>query len=251
MTRTRIKWLAADDPSDSFPPVNAALKEPDGLLACGGDLSPDRLLAAYRRGIFPWSIEGEPLLWWSPDPRCVFLPGDFAVPRRLRRDIRRSSAEIRINTAFSDVIRACAGPRRSEQGTWITAEMIAAYGKLHDIGWAHSIEVWDDDELCGGLYGLAIGTAFFGESMFSARPNASKMAMLYIANRMSRGETDFLDCQVVSGHLLSLGARTVPRTEFSALLDRSCDPAVRTRQWPVSAIPCAELLLELRAGTLQ
>ncbi|HNP64529.1 MAG TPA: leucyl/phenylalanyl-tRNA--protein transferase [Woeseiaceae bacterium] len=244
MTNTRVKWLSADDPPDSFPPVNAALREPNGLLACGGDLSPARLLTAYRQGIFPWSIDDEPLLWWSPDPRCVFLPGDFSVARRLRREIRRSNAEIRINTAFPEVIRACAGPRRFEQGTWITAEMVAAYGKLHEAGWAHSIEVWQDDELCGGLYGLAIGKAFFGESMFSARPNASKMAMLYIANRMSLGETEMLDCQVVSGHLLSLGARTLPRAAFSALLGRLCDPAILAPQWPPTVLPCAELLLE-------
>mgnify|MGYP003636134098 FL=1 len=244
MTNTRVKWLSADDPPNSFPAVDGALREPDGLLACGGDLSPARLLAAYRQGIFPWSVDDEPLLWWSPDPRCVFLPGDFSVARRLRREIRRSKAEIRINTAFYEVIRACAGPRRSEQGTWISAEMIAAYGKLHDSGWAHSIEVWDNDELCGGMYGLAIGKAFFGESMFSARPNASKMAMLYLANRLARGETDILDCQVVSGHLLSLGARTMPRAEFSALLNRVCDAAIHMPRWPISAVPCAKLLPE-------
>ncbi len=244
MSRNRVTWLAADDPPNSFPPVSSALSEPNGLLAAGGDLSPARLLLAYRHGIFPWSDGDQPLLWWSPDPRCVFLPGDYTVARRLRRDIRQSTAEIRVNTAFADVIRACAGPRRSEQGTWITAEMDAAYRQMHDTGWAHSIEVWQDNELCGGLYGLAIGTAFFGESMFSARPNMSKLAMLFLANRMSAGAIEILDCQVVSAHLVSLGARTLPRAEFRELLDRVCDPADPVTNWPDSPLPCADMLPE-------
>jgi leucyl/phenylalanyl-tRNA--protein transferase len=181
-------------------------------------------------------------LWWSPDPRCVFLPGDFSVARRLIRDIRHSRTEIRINTAFADVIRACAGPRRSEQGTWITAGMDAAYRTLHAMGWAHSIEVWQDNELCGGLYGLAIGKAFFGESMFSARPNASKLAMLYLADRMVAGSMQVLDCQMVSAHLLSLGARTVPRTTFRNLLDRVCEPANPVTDWPDSPCLCRDLI---------
>ncbi len=242
MSRNRVTWLSADDPPNSFPPVNSALREPDGLLAAGGDLSPDRLLVAYRQGIFPWSDDGEPLLWWSPDPRCVFLPGDFTVSRRLRRDIRQSTAEIRVNTAFADVIRACAGPRRSEQGTWITAEIDAAYRQLHTMGWTHSIEVWQDDELCGGMYGLAMGKVFFGESMFSTRPNMSKLAMLFVANRMLAGDLAILDCQVVSSHLLSLGARTQPRAEFRALLDQLCNPANPVGKWADTPIPCKDLL---------
>ena len=242
MTNSRVTWLTADDPADGFPPVSAALREPDGLLAAGGDLSTARLLSAYRQGIFPWSTDNEPLLWWSPDPRCVFLPGDFQVARRLRREIRRSTAEIRINTAFAEVIRACAGPRRSEQGTWITAEMLSAYRSLHAMGWAHSIEVWQDNELCGGLYGLAIGRAFFGESMFSARPNMSKMAMLYLARQMSDGFLDILDCQVESGHLRSLGARTMPRARFRTLLDSVCNPAEPLTGWPHTPLQCADLL---------
>lgn len=244
MSNNRVTWLAADDPPDSFPPISSALSEPDGLLAAGGDLSPDRLLLAYRQGIFPWSDDNEPLLWWSPDPRCVFLPGDLTVTRRLRREVRQSTAEIRINTAFADVIRACAGPRRSEQGTWITAEMDAAYRQLHTMGWAHSIEVWQDDELCGGLYGLAIGKAFFGESMFSACPNMSKLAMLFLAHRMSAGDIAVLDCQVVSAHLLSLGARTQPRAEFRELLDRVCDPVDPVTKWPDLPFQCKNLLPE-------
>ena len=244
MSNTRVIWLASDDPPEGFPPISDALTEPDGLLAAGGDLSPQRLLAAYRLGIFPWSVSGEPLLWWSPDPRCVFLPGDYRLARRLRRDIRRSSAEIRVNTAFSDVIRACAGPRRSEQGTWITAEMIDAYGKLHDLGWAHSIEVWQDNALCGGLYGIAIGRVFFGESMFSARPNSSKIALQFLARLLSAGKFDLLDCQVVSAHLQSLGARTIPRAEFRSRLDQGCDPVDPFRDWPAGPVRSSQLLLE-------
>lgn len=242
MTNTRVIWLNLDDPPDRFPPVDAALAEPDGLLAAGGDLQPERLLSAYRQGIFPWSEEGQPLLWWSPNPRCVYLPGDFRVSRRLRQEIRTTASEIRINTAFDEVIRHCAGPRRSGQGTWITPDMNAAYRDLHALGWAHSIEVWYDNELVGGMYGLAIGTAFFGESMFSQRPNSSKLAMMYLAHRMHLGDLAMLDCQVVSAHLLSLGARTLPRSEFRQRLDQLCNPAIPFDNWPDSPVPCRELL---------
>lgn len=242
MTNNRVMWLSPDDPPERFPPVTAALHEPDGLLAAGGDLSAERLLFAYRSGIFPWYDEGQPLLWWSPDPRCVFLPDDFRLSRRLQRELRRSSAEIRINTAFADVIRACAGPRRSEQGTWITPEMIKAYEDLHGQGWAHSIEVWQSGELVGGLYGLAIGKAFFGESMFSVTPNASKMALLYLANRLNKGDLQLLDCQVVSSHLTSLGARSLPRSDFLHSVESACNPVKPFVHWPDVPIPCSGLL---------
>ncbi len=241
MNNNRVMWLSPDDPPDSFPPISAALHEPDGLLAAGGDLSAERLLFAYRSGIFPWYDEGQPLLWWSPDPRCVFLPGDYRVSRRLQRELRRSSDEIRINTAFSDVIRACAGPRRSEQGTWITPEMIKAYEGLHREGWAHSIEVWQSGKLAGGLYGLAIGKAFFGESMFSLTSNASKLALLYLTHRLTAGDLELLDCQVVSGHLVSLGARIVPRSEFLQRLETACNPVRTVENWPDIPKACREL----------
>ncbi len=231
MTNSRVMWLAADDPADSFPPVDRALKEPDGLLAAGGDLSPGRLLYAYSHGIFPWYDEGQPLLWWSPDPRCVFLPGDYHVSRRLQRELRRSDTEIRVNTAFADVVRACAAPRRSEQGTWITPAMLSAYQHLHELGWAHSIEIWQSDELCGGLYGLAIGKAFFGESMFSKRANASKIALLYLARRLQAGDFHILDCQVISSHLVSLGARTIPRSDFLESLEIACKHPIVYGDW--------------------
>ena len=244
MSNNRVMWLSPDDPPERFPPVSAALHEPDGLLAAGGDLSTERLLFAYRSGIFPWYDDGQPLLWWSPDPRCVFMPGDFHISRRLQRELRQSTAEIRINTAFSDVIHECAGPRRSGQGTWITAEMITAYEDLNKGGWAHSIEVWESGELTGGLYGLTIGKALFAESMFSLPPNASKLALLYLADRLNAGDLELLDCQVVSSHLSSLGARIVPRSEFLQSLKSACDPVVPFVHWPDTPVACSGLLLD-------
>ncbi|NQV87061.1 MAG: leucyl/phenylalanyl-tRNA--protein transferase [Woeseiaceae bacterium] len=234
--------MSPDDPPDCFPPVTAALREPDGLLAAGGNLSAERLLYAYRNGIFPWYEDRQPVLWWSPDPRCVFMPGDHRVSRRLRRELRLSTAELRVNTSFSDVMRECAGPRRSQQGTWITPAMRRAYRDLHDLGWAHSIEVWQSGKLVGGLYGLAIGKAFFGESMFTLAPNASKIALLYVANRLNTGELEILDCQVVSSHLSGLGARIIPRQEFTQRLASACEPDEPFTNWPNSPTPCAELL---------
>jgi len=242
VSNNRVCWLNADDPPNRFPPVSAALREPDGLLAAGGDLAADRILYAYEHGIFPWYDEGQPLLWWSPDPRCVFLPGNFHVARRLQRALKRSSAEIRINSAFHEVIVACSGPRRSEQGTWITPEMIAAYEDLHRKGWAHSIEVWQSNELIGGLYGLRIGQAFFGESMFSKAPDASKLALLYLANLLQAGELQLLDAQLESAHLLSLGATMMPRSAFITRLKSACDPAIRYEKWPTTPLPALSLL---------
>ena len=243
MSNGRVIWLSGDDPPSSFPPVSSALAEPDGLLAAGGDLSSERLLYAYRHGIFPWYDEGQPLLWWSPNPRCVFMPGDYRVSRRMQRELRRSSAEVRTNTAFSEVVQQCAGPRKSEQGTWITPAIKSAFEKLHRQGWAHSIEVWESGELVGGLYGLAIGKVFFGESMFSQRPNASKIALLFVANKLEKGDIELLDCQVVSGHLMSLGARTTPRDDFVKHLDSACHPTTRLPNWLDSPLACAQLLM--------
>ena len=242
MAANRILWLNENDPPASFPPVSAALREPDGLLAAGGDLSSARLLAAYRHGIFPWYDEGQPLLWWAPDPRCVFLPGDLHLSRRLRRDLRRSTAEIRFNSAFGDVIRACAQPRSYGPGTWITQDMIDAYERLHDEGWAHSIEVWQEDRLIGGLYGLAIGTALFGESMYSGAPNASKYCLVLLDRLMREGRLGLVDCQVQSSHLLKLGASTIARTEFVERLDTLCEPVAPFESWPNAPINVLELL---------
>ena len=242
MSNQRVIWLADDDAPDAFPPVENALHEPDGLLAAGGDLSIERLLAAYRRGIFPWYEEGQPLLWWSPDPRCVFRPGDFRLARRLRRDIRRSTLEIRFNSAFGDVIQACAGPRRYTHATWITGNMKDAYCRLHEKGWAHSVEIWRADRLIGGLYGIAIGRAMFGESMFSNESNASKIAIFLISELLRDGTLGILDCQVQSSHLISLGATLMPRAEFTRQLDSLCEPVKPFRGWPDAPIPVAQLL---------
>lgn len=239
---SRLAWLNPGDPPDAFPPVDDALREPDGLLAAGGDLSVERLVYAYRNGIFPWYDEGQPLLWWSPDPRCVMQPGDFHLSRRSRRYLKASQATIRFNSAFDDVIRACAAPRPTQRDTWITPDMIRAYEHLHREGWAHSIEVWLDGELAGGLYGLAIGRAFFGESMFSAAPNASKAALLTLATLMDRQIFGIVDCQVLSSHLLSLGARMLPRSRFIDAVELLCEPASRFENWPNDPIPVAELL---------
>lgn len=244
MSNHRVVWLSADDPPEAFPPVNTALREPDGLLAAGGDLSPERLLAAYRRGIFPWYEEGQPLLWWCPDPRCVFRKGDLHTPRRLRRYLRNSTATVRINSAFAQVIRACAAPRRYAQGTWITPDMMVAYERLHRDGWAHSIEVWQDNVLIGGLYGVVIGRALFGESMFSTRSNASKIALLMLDRMLENGSLGVVDCQLQSSHLLSMGASVVPRADFNRMLDDLCDPPMRFENWPIAPIKLAELLPE-------
>lgn len=241
MNPSRITWLNASDPPDTFPDVESSLSEPDGLLAAGGDLSAERLLAAYARGIFPWYEKGQPILWWCPDPRCILWPADLHISRRLRQQMRNSPAELRFDCSFGNVVRECAGERRSQQGTWITDEMIAAYEQLHADDWAHSIEVWDDDELVGGLYGICIGKVFFGESMFSKKPNSSKMAMLGLATHMQSSGLELIDCQVVSRHLMTLGAQVIPRSEFTDFLASACNPPVPQQDWPAQPMPVAQL----------
>ena len=219
-----------------FPP--AALARSDGLLAVGGDLTRARLLLAYSQGIFPWYSNGDPILWWSPDPRLVLFPGEFHASRRLRRVIRHGTFTVTMDEAFEDVITECAlarGPRRD--GTWITPEMLAAYITLHRAGYAHSVECWHDGTLAGGLYGVAMGQSFFGESMFSLRPDASKVALAYLIAHAPVLGFSIIDCQVASPHLASLGAREIPRAEFIALVARGMDPGVRTRAWRVRLCP--------------
>jgi leucyl/phenylalanyl-tRNA--protein transferase len=242
MGNGRITWISASDPPTAFPPVADALLEPDGLLAAGGDLSAARVLAAYRQGIFPWYEEGQPLLWWSPDPRCVFLPGGYRLTRRLRRELRKSTLEIRCNTAFADVVRACAGPRRHQQGTWITSDMMRAYEQLHRDGWAHSVEIWRDGELVGGLYGLIIGSVLFGESMYSDVPNASKTALFFLSQLLDDGTLSLIDGQVDSQHLASLGAVMIPRTQFIGLLDQFCEPQNPFANWPETPVQVSKLV---------
>lgn len=219
----RIAWIDRDDPPDAFPPLEQAFAEPDGLLAAGGDLSIDRLLYAYRQGIFPWYDEGQPILWWSPDPRCVLVPDEFHLARRLRRSLKSSGFEISFNLAFDDVIEACTAQRAGQSGTWITADIKSAFKALHRDGFAHSVDVWRGEDLVGGLYGMSIGRVFFGESMFSREDNASKAAMLALCRELAIRRFELLDCQVFSPHLNSLGARLVSRADFAALLADACE----------------------------
>jgi leucyl/phenylalanyl-tRNA--protein transferase len=207
-----IPWLQPDDP---FPPLDRALKRPNGLLAAGADLGVQRLLSAYRHGIFPWFGDGEPILWWSPDPRTVLTPDALKVSRSLDKTLRNKAFEVRFDTAFREVMRACAAPRDDQAGTWITDGMIDAYCDLHEGGWAHSVETWIDGELAGGLYGVAIGRVFFGESMFTRARDASKIALAHLAQRLRRRHFGLIDCQMATPHLTSLGAREIPRPEFS------------------------------------
>ncbi len=201
-----------------FPPVETALREPNGLLAMGGDLSMERLLDAYRHGIFPWFNPGEPILWWSPDPRMVLVPDEVHVTRSLARRIRNGGFELRVDTAFADVMRGCAAPRDDAGGTWISPVMIAAYTRLFDAGYAHSVETWRDGHLVGGLYGVAIGRMFFGESMFSREADASKVALVRLARQLQHWNFGLVDCQMETAHLASLGARPMPRAAFTARL---------------------------------
>ena len=210
-----IPWLTGDTP---FPPVEAALRDPNGLLAAGGELSAERLLTAYRRGIFPWFSAGQPVLWWCPDPRMVLFPAELKVSRSLAKVLRKRDYEVRFDSAFSAVMQACAAPRRGQDGTWISGDMLDAYGRLHQLGYAHSVETWIDGELAGGLYGVAIGGMFYGESMFMRQRDASKIALVHLVRQLEARGIAMIDCQMHSGHLASLGARTIPRTEFSQRL---------------------------------
>jgi leucyl/phenylalanyl-tRNA--protein transferase len=232
MTSPTAIWINAGDPPESFPDIESAIDGLDGLLAAGGDLSEQRLIYAYRHGIFPWYSDGYPILWWSPDPRCILRPAEFHVSRSLRRTLLQSDFDIAFNHAFGDVITACAEARVGQDGTWITADMTAAYLHLHRQGWAHSVEVYSGDKLVGGLYGLAIGRAFFGESMFSRLSDASKTAMLAVCRHLTANGFEVFDCQVESPHLLSLGATLLPREEFALLLSRACRDAAQFRDWP-------------------
>lgn len=215
----------------SFPPLDRALKEPNGLLAMGGDLTPQRLLEAYRKGIFPWFNEGEPILWWSPDPRMVLFPDELRISRSLSKELKRSNYQIRTDHRFSEVMRACAAPRKGQAGTWIHPEMIAAYTTLHEMKFAHSVEMWMDGELVGGLYGIALGKIFFGESMFSRTPNASKIAFVHLVRQVQEWGFGLIDCQVKTDHLASLGAREIPRATFAQYLSELISESPSGKHW--------------------
>lgn len=223
---TMLTWLKRDDLT--FPPLDKAMREPNGLLAAGGDLSPDRLVQAYRHGCFPWYQDGQPLLWWSPDPRTVMFPDELHVSRSLRKVIRQGRYQVTFDQDFAAVIRACAGPRAYADGTWITDQMQEAYLDLHRRGYAHCVEVWDRDELVGGLYGLAMGRLFFGESMFSRADNASKVGFAALVERLLAGGVVMIDCQMPTEHLISLGARSISRSEFAKTLAQHLDPPAAT-----------------------
>jgi leucyl/phenylalanyl-tRNA---protein transferase len=224
-----LQWL--DDEELWFPDPATALEHPNGLLAIGGDLRPERLLLAYQLGIFPWFDSEQPPLWWSPDPRMVLFPGELHISRSMRRFLGTHHYRISSDRDFAGVMQACASTRKGSEGTWITAAMLDAYGKLHQLGHAHSVEVWEENTLVGGLYGIALGQVFFGESMFSRRPNVSKLAFIDLVGKL--GETGYLmiDCQVANPHLASLGARNISRKAFAAYLPRPADIG-RASAWP-------------------
>ncbi len=212
-----------------FPPP--VLAREDGLLAVGGDLSVERLLVAYSHGIFPWYSEGDPLLWWSPDPRMVLVPGEFYCSRRLSRTMRQKIFEVTFDQDFTAVIKGCAAPRPGHEGTWIVPEMQEAYIRLHEEGWAHSVECWQGDRLVGGLYGVSLGGFFFGESMFSTVANSSKVALASLAGRLEAWGFDLIDCQMRSGHLETLGAREISGHDFSQRLKLSLKKESRRGSW--------------------
>ena len=222
-----IPWLR----NGAFPPIDTALDEPNGLLAAGGDLSPARLLAAYRQGIFPWSSSGQPILWWSPDPRMVLFVDEFSAPRSLRKLVAQQRFDISVDSAFREVIEACAEPRRGEEGTWITPTMVDAYCELHRLGHAHSVEAWHHGSLAGGLYGVAIGRMFFGESMFARQANASKVALVHLVELATERTMPLIDCQQETAHLARFGARAIPRREFAARLGRLVNSPEPPGRW--------------------
>jgi leucyl/phenylalanyl-tRNA--protein transferase len=217
-------------PEPLFPPVEDA--DPSGLLAVGGDLAPERLLQAYAMGIFPWYDENQPILWHAPDPRMLLLPSELRVSRSLARSLRRKPFELTLDTAFERVMRACAeAPRPGAEGTWITADMIQAYVRLHDLGFAHSVEAWDSGELVGGLYGVSLGGAFFGESMFARRSDASKVAFVALVRQLAAWDFDLVDCQMYTEHLARFGAEERPRSWFSRCLAASLEKPTRRGAW--------------------
>ena len=224
-----IPWL---DHKQPFPPLTRALAEPNGLLAAGGDLTPERLISAYQNGIFPWYSAGQPLLWWSPDPRMVLVPAELKISRSLGKRLRNGgknnecNVDIRVDSAFEAVMHACAAPREAHGGTWINNEMVAAYTELNRRGLAHSVETWIDGKLAGGLYGVALGRMFYGESMFTRATDASKIALAHLARQLTRWQFGLIDCQMNTAHLASLGAREIPRADFMRQLKVlvNCEP---------------------------
>jgi leucyl/phenylalanyl-tRNA--protein transferase len=223
--------LDPHDPAAPFPDVQLAEREPNGLLAVGGDLSTTRLVNAYRRGIFPWFSRGDPILWWAPDPRTVLYPERIRIARSLRKTMRKRTLGVTLDEAFDAVIRACSQPRPGSSGTWLVPEMVAAYQRLHGEGLAHSVEVWRDGDLVGGLYGVAIGRVFFGESMFSRVSDASKVALVHLCRTLEDWRFQLIDCQVLTSHLIRMGAEEIARGEFVRVLAHACLQSGREGAW--------------------
>lgn len=227
----RLTVLDPQNPEQKFPEPGQALSVPDGLLAIGGCLSTNRLLNAYRQGIFPWNSVDEPILWWSPDPRMVLFPDKLTISHSLAKTLRQAKFTITTDRAFTEVMLACAQPRKDDKGTWITAEILQAYHQLHLAGYAHSAEAWLDGKLVGGLYGVAIGRVFYGESMFFRQKDASKAAFVTLVQRLEKWGYKLIDCQISTPHLKSLGAGEISRNEFSGLLRQYCDQAPEPSSW--------------------
>ena len=232
--------LDSTPPDIGFPETRLAETDPNGLLAIGGDLSSERLVNAYRRGIFPWFSKGQPILWWSPAPRMVLFADEFHLSRSLRKTLRRQPFDVSLNQAFEQTISACAAPRDQDGGTWLLPEMIESYAALHAAGIAHSIEVWHHDELVGGLYGIALGRIFFGESMFSRRNDASKIALVLLVELARRRPFEMIDCQVYTEHLARLGAREIGRDRFEEILETSVNKKAAPLS-PMVRFPIANL----------
>lgn len=244
-----LPWIHPEAPPQAFPDPRHALDSPNGLLAAGGSLAPERLVAAYRQGIFPWYSDGQPLLWWSPDPRMLLYPGALHLSRSLARRLRAGGFQVTLDRDFPAVIAGCAAPRRDEPGTWITTDMRRAYEELHRRGLAHSVEVWQGAALAGGLYGVSLGAAFFGESMFSRADDASKVALAWLAGQLRRWSFRFIDCQLPTPHLQRLGGVPVPREAFLAELVRAVGEASRTGSWSFDPdLEPENLIRELRDG---
>lgn len=227
----QLTVLDPEKPWQSFPPANKALTAPDGLLAVGGCLSTQRLINAYRHGIFPWNSPDEPILWWSPDPRLVLFPEKLTVTRSLMKTLRKQKFSITFDRAFGEVVKACASPRKEGVGTWITDEILLAYSDLYRSGYAHSIEAWYNDKLAGGVYGVAIGRVFFGESMFFSETDASKVAFVTLVRQLVQWGYQLIDCQVSTGHLKSFGAEEISRAVFEGLLDQYCSASPAANAW--------------------
>jgi leucyl/phenylalanyl-tRNA---protein transferase len=230
-TSNQLYWIAANQIEPGFPDPDQALTQPNGLLAVGGDLSLPRLLEAYRKGIFPWYEGHQPILWWSPDPRMILLPGQIKVSRSLRRTLKHDIFRVTVDQAFEAVMRGCAEPRRDQEGTWLTGEMVHAYTRLYIKGHAHSVECWYEDSLVGGLYGVAVGQVFFGESMFSRLDDASKVALVKLTQFLLQWGYQLIDCQIYSDHLQRLGAFSIPRSAFIQKLNEWCPLSPHPHAW--------------------